>query len=441
MSRFQFVADNSATFEVKRLCALVEIERSSYYAWLNAAPARAERARADAELATRIRAVHAEDDTQGAPRITAELNDNAPAGERVNHKRVARVMRLEGIRGYAKKRRVRTTIPEPSGQKYLDLLKRDFTAERPNRRYVGDITYLPLADGTNLYLATVIDCYSRRLAGWAIADHMRTDVLRVAAALDEGDPDMVLGVRRFTGRVPLRSRVGNALTERIFALATRRRITDTQTGLRAYPARMLAWLGAVPGDRFEYELRLLLRGCAEAKSIREVEIATIYLDENASSHFRPVRDSLLIYRQLVGFAVSSVLAFALDTLLFLLGMALTGSVTASAIGARLLSGTANFTLNRQWVFRAGARPAALWGSARRYAALAAGILVANVLVLHALVGLLGHLLLAKVLTEVTLFAASFAIQRSLVYVRGEAPDTATLPAAEATLQPSPPGGR
>lgn len=186
MSRFQFVADNSATFEVKRLCELVEIERSSYYAWLNAAPAREERARADAELAERIRAVHAGDNTQGAPRITAELNDNAPAGERVNRKRVARVMRFEGIRGYVKKRRVRTTIPEPSGQKYPDLLKRDFTAERPNERYVGDITYLPLADGTNLYLATVIDCYSRRLAGWAVADHMRTeiveDALKAAAA-------------------------------------------------------------------------------------------------------------------------------------------------------------------------------------------------------------------------------------------------------------------
>ena len=186
MSRFQFVADNSTTFEVKRLCELVEIERSSYYAWLKAAPVREERARADAELAERIRAVHAHDNTQGAPRITAELNDHASAGERVNHKRVARVMRLEGIRGYVKKRRVRTTIPEPSGQQYPDLLKRDFTAEAPNRRYVGDITYLPLADGTNLYLATVIDCYSRRLAGWAIADHMRTelveDALKAAAA-------------------------------------------------------------------------------------------------------------------------------------------------------------------------------------------------------------------------------------------------------------------
>jgi len=184
VSRFQFVADNSATFEVKRLCELVEIERSSYYAWLNAAPAREARAADDAALAERIKAVHAADNTQGAPRITAELNaqlgDSAPVGERVNHKRVARVMRLEGIRGYMKKRRVRTTIPEPSGQKHPDLLKRDFTAERPNERYVGDITYLPLADGTNLYLATVIDCYSRRLVGWAVADHMRTELVEDA---------------------------------------------------------------------------------------------------------------------------------------------------------------------------------------------------------------------------------------------------------------------
>ena len=90
MSRFQAVADHATTFEVRRLCELVEIERSSYYAWCKAAPARQERARADAELAQRIRAVHAEDNTQGVPRITAELNDQAPAGERVNHKRVAK---------------------------------------------------------------------------------------------------------------------------------------------------------------------------------------------------------------------------------------------------------------------------------------------------------------------------------------------------------------
>ena len=181
MSRFQFVADHSDTFEVKRLCALVEIERSSYYAWKAGAPAREQRAAADAALVARIGKVHAQDNTYGAPRITAELNDGAGPGGRVNRKRVARVMREHGIRGYTKRRRVRTTIPEPSPQKVPDLLKRDFTAPRPNQRYVGDITYLPLADGSNLYLATVIDCYSRRLAGWAIAGHMRTEL--VAGAL------------------------------------------------------------------------------------------------------------------------------------------------------------------------------------------------------------------------------------------------------------------
>lgn len=186
MSRFQFVADNSATFEVKRLCELVEIERSSYYAWRAGASARRARVAADAALAERIRVIHAADNTVGAPRVTAELNDAGAGGDRVNHKRVARVMRWAGIAGYVKKRRVRTTIPDQADQKVPDLVKRDFTADAPNRRYVGDITYLPLADGGNLYLATVIDCYSRRLAGWAIANHMRTelveDALKAAAA-------------------------------------------------------------------------------------------------------------------------------------------------------------------------------------------------------------------------------------------------------------------
>ena len=140
MSRFQFVADNSATYPVKRLCELVEIERSSYYAWKAGASARQQRAADDAALVARIREVHERDNTVGAPRVTAELNDGQPAEDRVNHKRVARVMRAAGIFGYRKRRRVRTTIPVPSGQVVSDLVKRDFTADAPNRRYVGDIT-------------------------------------------------------------------------------------------------------------------------------------------------------------------------------------------------------------------------------------------------------------------------------------------------------------
>ena len=190
MSRFQFVADHRDTFEVKRLCEAIEVNRSSFYAWDAAAPARAERAAGDEELADRIRAV--QDPTQGgdraygAPRVTAELNDGVGVQERVNHKRVARVMAEKGLAGIRLRRKVRTTIPEPSDAKVPDLLKRDFTATSVNTKYVGDITYLPLADGSNLYLATVIDCCSRKLAGWAVADHMRTslvqDALKVALA-------------------------------------------------------------------------------------------------------------------------------------------------------------------------------------------------------------------------------------------------------------------
>jgi len=180
VSRFQFVADHRNAFEVKWLCAVMEIARSSFYAWCAAAENRAARVAADQALQSRIRAVHDEDNAYGAPRITAELNDGAPEDERVNHKRVARVMRGAGIVGYRRKRRVKTTVPDPANQKVPDLLGRDFTAPSLSTTYVGDITYLPLATGANLYLATVIDCYSRRVAGWAIAEHMRTELVEDA---------------------------------------------------------------------------------------------------------------------------------------------------------------------------------------------------------------------------------------------------------------------
>ena len=193
MTRFQFVADHRDAFEVKRLCEIVDVARSSFYAWLAAAPARAVRASADAALAQRIRAIHDTDRAQGVPRITAELNDGAPADGRVNHKRVARVMRQEQIAGLRLRRRVRTTVPDPAEQTVPDLLGRDFTAPEPNQRYVGDITYLPIADGSNLYLATVIDCFSRRLAGWAIAEHMRTDLIVDALLMARGTRGSLAG--------------------------------------------------------------------------------------------------------------------------------------------------------------------------------------------------------------------------------------------------------
>ena len=162
------------------MCDLVEVERSSYCAWKAAAPGREARQAADTVLVEKIRTIQDEDNTVGAPRATAEPDDGVAPEERLNHKRVARVMPEHGIRGYQKRRRVHTTIPEPSGQQVPDLLKRNFTAQALNQRYVGDITYLPLADGHALYLATVIDRFSRRLVGWSIADHMRNSLVEEA---------------------------------------------------------------------------------------------------------------------------------------------------------------------------------------------------------------------------------------------------------------------
>ncbi len=194
MSRFQFVADHRDAFEVKWLCTIVEVSRSSYYAWLDGAEARTQRRACDDALAARIQAVHDADRAYGAPRITAELNDGTTAGDqgRVNHKRVARVMRERGIAGLRLRRKVRTTIPEPADEKVPDLLKRDFTAPVPNQRYVGDITYLPYESG-HLYLATVIDCCSRRLVGWSIAEHMRTELVANALRAAHAERGSLVG--------------------------------------------------------------------------------------------------------------------------------------------------------------------------------------------------------------------------------------------------------
>jgi hypothetical protein len=187
---------------VNRLCKLVEVERSSYYAWVKATPAREARAAADVALADRIRKVHS-DETRAVHRGSPPSSTTVfllISGSITSP--VARVMRDNDIPGgivvlrparrdlpgefntmcmwyvgYRRRRKVRTTIPEPADQKVPDLLNRDFTAPAPNLRYVGDITYLPLADGNNLDLATVIDSSLRRLAGWSIANHMRTELV------------------------------------------------------------------------------------------------------------------------------------------------------------------------------------------------------------------------------------------------------------------------
>ncbi|MCP2321955.1 putative flippase GtrA [Hamadaea flava] len=240
--------------------------------------------------------------------------------------------------------------------------------------------------------------------------HRAEDIDAVARRLSETNAAMVLGARRFTGPVPARSRLGNTVTRAAFRLVTGTSVSDTQTGLRGYPPRMLTWLGDVRGERFEYEQRLLLRAARERLPLAEVEIATIYLDENASSHFRPVRDSLRVFGQLATFATSSLLGFAVDFVALFLLAACTGNIVLAAILARLLSATINYGVNRRYVFASTRRRSAL-----RYAALATIVLGANVVLLDVLSAVTGSLLIAKLATELVLFSASYLIQRRLVF--------------------------
>ncbi|WP_372593835.1 glycosyltransferase [Actinotalea sp.] len=244
--------------------------------------------------------------------------------------------------------------------------------------------------------------------------HTVDDILAVADRAEQTGADMVLGARQFTGQVPLRSRFGNTATRWAFRAATGVSVQDTQTGLRAYPATTLPWLLTIPGDRFEYELVALLRAAQEGMTLDELPIATVYLDENSSSHFRPVVDSARIYGPLLKFSASSLIAFAVDAAALLAFMALTGNLLGSVVAARAVSSTVNFLVNRHWVFRRRQR-ATLLHQAARYWVLVAVLGAAGYGSLWALTTIGVPLLAAKVATDAALFVLGFQVQRSSVF--------------------------
>ena len=170
---FRFIEAEKAHFPVAFLCRALGVSPSGYYAWRKRPPS--VRALADAALSTSIRQIHAASrGTYGAPRIHAELADAHQT--RCGRKRVARLMRAAGLVGVCRRRVVRTTRREATAPVSDDLVRRAFTAPAPNRLWVADITYLPTWHGF-LYRAVGLDVFSRRVVGWAMADHLRTELV------------------------------------------------------------------------------------------------------------------------------------------------------------------------------------------------------------------------------------------------------------------------
>jgi transposase InsO family protein len=189
MTVYPFIeAEKVAARNVRRACELLEVSRSAYYQQRDSSPSKRETE--EAELAAAIVRLHeASKGVYGAPKIHDDLKDE---GRRHGRKRVARIMREHGLRGTTQKRFKTTTVPDPAAAARADLIKRDFSvdASTVNTRWCGDITYIPTWQGW-LYLATVIDIASRRVVGFAMADHMRTELISDALtnALAARDPE------------------------------------------------------------------------------------------------------------------------------------------------------------------------------------------------------------------------------------------------------------
>ena len=178
MTVYRFVARERASHHLLTLCRVVGVSRSGFLDWTSRRPPA--RALADARLTATIRIIHARSRaTYGVPRVHAEL---AATGVHVGRKRIARLMRAAGLVGVHRRHRARVVAqPEVARRFVPDLVRRNFRASGPDRLWVADITYLPTAAGF-LYLATVLDAWSRRVVGWSMAPHLRTEL--VVAALD-----------------------------------------------------------------------------------------------------------------------------------------------------------------------------------------------------------------------------------------------------------------
>jgi glycosyltransferase involved in cell wall biosynthesis len=251
----------------------------------------------------------------------------------------------------------------------------------------------------------------------ADGQHTATDVRRVAEAFQEAPQALVIGARRFDRRPPLRSLVGNTITRHVFRLLVGKKISDTQSGLRCIPREAVPRFLQLDGERYEYEMSMLIATKTGGIPVVEVGISTVYIDGNRSSHFNPLVDSMKIYFLLLRFFFSSAFASSVDFAVFSGIYFLSDNVLLSIVCARAIAGNINFFINRRLVFRSSANVAV---AILKYYSLLVVLAGLASLAIGALSDAGVNVILAKALTETLLFIASFSIQRDYIFgSRGE----------------------
>lgn len=247
--------------------------------------------------------------------------------------------------------------------------------------------------------------------------HLPEDMMKLLEFAGTHRKALVLGVRTVGAEMPLKSRLGNKITRVVFRLASGVKVSDTQTGLRAFDVKMIQRLLSVEGERYEYEMNVLMTLAKEKIPIKEVPIRTIYRDKNNSnSHFRSFVDSVRIYKDILKFTFSSFSSFVLDYLLFsllLLFMPHTAVYTLFAnVTARAVSAFYIYSMNCRFVFRTKRKAK----TAVHYFALAGFVLIMNNLILGMFTQVFGvSVYPAKLLTECILFIFSWLIQKFVIF--------------------------
>jgi putative flippase GtrA len=243
--------------------------------------------------------------------------------------------------------------------------------------------------------------------------HTWQDIQKIAKTIPLHPSSIILGCRKFAGKVPLRSKFGNSITSSVFQIISGTKISDTQTGLRGLHAAMLPWLVSLKGNRYEYEMNQLLEAKKAGYDFFCIRINTIYENKNKGSHFLPIRDSIRIYLPIVKFSMSSLICGCIDFALLFAFKRLTSSLLSSVIMARVISALCNYLLNKHLVFaKEGRRLLSLL----QYYGLAVLILGCNYLLLFFLNERLGvPLSISKLITEAILFLASYHIQHKIIF--------------------------
>ena len=252
--------------------------------------------------------------------------------------------------------------------------------------------------------------------------HLPDDVVAVCRAAADHPTCIVLGTRDFKSKdVPARSRVGNAFSSAYFKMDTGMTCPDTQTGLRAVPMKQLGLALSTPGTRYDYEMNFLTDAVKHDVPVAMVPITTVYENNNEASHFSPVRDSLLIFKQFFRFAGSSITCACVDLALFalittLFNLKVAALVAMATIIARLTSGALNFALNRWWSFAdSGSKQGRVDSQGARYLALFCAQMLASMTLVTALSFLPLPLVGVKALVDGTLFVVSYFVQRNWVF--------------------------